>query len=242
VKVRGRHIGLGHWPTEIDAAVAYDRVIAFYGLDERTLNFPGRHVAALAPAALRRAARAVRKSERATSKYRGVFLAGRETSRPWLAQLTVRGRRAASLGTWATELAAAWAYDQAARHYRLPKAALNFPAEKLQPAAPATLVSKARKEGKRARSSQFIGVSWTSATGQWRAQISHGSRNKHLGLFSDERRAAEAYDAEAIALRGPLAQINFHPDTGRVVTGQRLRDLGSADRRHGTVVRMPRGL
>ena len=51
------------------------------------------------------------------------------------------------------------------------------------------------------------------------------SHNMHLGLFTDERRAAQAYDAKAIALRGPGAQINFHPETGRIVTGQRLRDL-----------------
>ena len=104
---------------------------------------------------------------------------------------------------------------------------MNFPHKKLSPAAPSSLVSEARREGKRARTSRYLGVSWSSANGQWRAQISERSRNIHLGLFTDERRAAEAYDAKAIALRGPRAQINFHPETGQVVIGQRLEDLNA---------------
>ena len=44
VKVRGRYIGLGHWPTEIAAATAYDRAVCFYRLDKRTLNFPHRRL------------------------------------------------------------------------------------------------------------------------------------------------------------------------------------------------------
>jgi hypothetical protein len=225
LKVHGRHISLGHWPTEIAAAEAYDRGARFCHLDTRTLNFPGRRLKAAAPAELRRAARLARKAERATSRYRGVFMAARETPRPWLAQLTVQRRRTVSLGTWETERDAARAYDRAARYYRLPKSVFNFPAEKLAATSPPVLVSEARREGKRRRTSRYIGVSWSAAHGQWHAQISHLSRNMHLGLFTDERKAAEAYDAKAIALRGPRAQINFHPETGRAVIGQRLGDL-----------------
>jgi hypothetical protein len=230
VKVRGRHVGLGHWPTEIAAAKAYDRAVAFYRLDTRTLNFSDRPLAPLGAAELRRAARLIRKTERATSRYRGVFLATRDTGRPWLAQLTIDGMPTMSLGTWETERDAALAYDRAGRHYRLPKAALNFPTKKLPAASASALVSEARQQGKRARSSRYIGVSWISDLKQWRAQIQHHSRNIHLGLFSDERRAAEAYDAEAIALRGSRAQINFHPGTGKVVIGRRLGDLAFSER------------
>jgi hypothetical protein len=230
VKVRGRHIGLGHWPTEIAAAKAYDRAVAFYRLDTRTLNFPDRPLAPLAAAELRLTARLIRKAERATSRYRGVFLAARDTARPWLAQLTVHGRPTMSLGTWETERDAARAYDRAGRHFRLPKTALNFPTENLSSAAPSALVSEARRQGKRARSSRYIGVSWMSNLKQWRGQIQHHSRNIHIGLFSDERRAAQAYDAKAIALRGSWAKINFHPDTGQVVTGHRLGDLPVPER------------
>jgi hypothetical protein len=228
LKIDGSHVDLGHWPTEIAAAMAYDRAVGFYRLDKRTLNFPDRRLTALAPIDLRRAARFARKSERDTSKYRGVFLAQRESSRPWLAQLTIVGGRKVTLGTWATESDAAQAYDRAARYYRLSTAVLNFPRERLSAAAPPSIVSEARREGKRARTSRYLGVSWFSSSEQWRAQITHRSRNIHLGLFTDERRAAEAYDAEAIALRGPRAQINFHPDTGQVVIGQRLEDLAGA--------------
>jgi hypothetical protein len=225
LKVRGLNVSLGHWPTETAAAEASDRGVAFYRLDKRNLNFPNRRLKAATPAELRRAARLARKSERATSTFRGVFLASRETPRPWIAQLTIPGRRTMSLGTWQKERDAARAYDRAARHYGLPKSTLNFPSEKMAAAPAPALVSEARREGKRSRTSRFIGVSWSSATGQWRAQIGHHSRNIHLGLFSVERQAAEAYDAKAIALRGVHARINFHPETGRVVIGQRLGDL-----------------
>jgi hypothetical protein len=205
--------------------VAYDRAIAFYRLDQRTLNFPGRRLTPLAAAELRRAGRLARKSERATSKYRGVFLIDRETQRPWLAQITTSGHRTASLGTWKTERDAACAYDRAVRHYRVPTAALNFPDEKLRAASPSALVSESRREGKRTRTSRYIGVSWASATEQWRAQIGHHYRNIYIGQFSNERRAAEAYDLEAIKLHGERARINFDPNTRQVVIGQRLREL-----------------
>jgi hypothetical protein len=233
IKVRGRHIGLGNWPTEVTAAMAYDRAVGFYRLNRRTLNFPGRRLSSQAPSELRRAARLVRKAERHTSRYRGVFLVAHETSRPWIAQLTLLGRPTITLGTWASENDAARAYDRAARHYGLPTAALNFPREKLTAAAPPVLVGEARREGKRARTSRYLGVSWSSPSERWLAQITHRSQNIYLGLFVDERRAAEAYDAKAIALRGPRAQINFHPDTGEFILGQRLEDLASASRGRG---------
>jgi hypothetical protein len=238
IRVHGRNVGLGHWPTEIAAAVAYDRAVGFYRLDKRTLNFPSRRLSPLAAPELRRAASLARKLDSATSRYRGVFLAGQETSRPWLAQITIHGRRAVSLGTWETERDAACAYDRAARHYDLPESVLNFPAEKMPPSTPAALVSEARRQGKLVRTSRYIGVSWSAATEQWRAQIGHLSRNIYLGLFAGERRAAKAYDNKAIALRGRRALINFHPETGEVVTGQRLSALVSPENaRRGVVDR-----
>jgi hypothetical protein len=242
LKVDGRHISLGHWPTEIAAAEAYDRGARFYRLAVRALNFPTRQLASATPGELRRAARLACKSQRSTSRYRGVFLAGRDTPRPWLAQLTVPGGATESLGTWESERDAARAYDRAARHHQLPNDALNFPRERLAPAPASVLVSQARREGKRARTSRYIGVSWVAALGQWRAQIGHLSHNTHLGLFSVERQAAQAYDAKAIALRGGRAQINFHPETGRVVIGRRLGDLAPALRRAAAQGELPTAL
>jgi hypothetical protein len=102
---------------------------------------------------------------------------------------------------------------------------MNFPHERIEPASASALVSEARKEGKLARSSRYIGVSWAEAQSGWRAQIGHDGRNTAIGIFSKERNAAEAYDARAIALRGDRARINFHPVTGRQVWGKRVSEL-----------------
>jgi hypothetical protein len=142
-----------------------------------------------------------------------------------MAQITVDGQRTRHLGTWATENDAARAFDRAAKFYLGAAAELNLPAEQAAPASAATLISEARREGKLARSSRYLGVSWATAQAGWRAQIQHHSRNFRIGVFSKEAEAAKAYDSRAIALRGLRARVNFHPETGRVVWGKRLIDL-----------------
>jgi hypothetical protein len=218
-------IHLGHWKTEREAAEAYDRAARFFSFDRKNLNFPRRPLSAASPEKLRRLARASRKTGRATSLYRGVFLSQRPSWRPWIGQITVDGRRTKHLGTWATERDAARAFDRAAKFYLGARAELNVPTERVTPASAATLISEARREGKLARSSRYLGVSWATSQARWRAQIQHHSRNFRIGVFSKEVEAAKAYDSRAIALRGLRARVNFHPETGRVVWGKRLIDL-----------------
>jgi hypothetical protein len=56
-------------------------------------------------------------------------------------------------------------------------------------------------------SSRFKGVALQG--GRWRAQITTAGQRHYLGFFDDEETAARAYDAAALAQRGPHAWLNF---------------------------------
>ena len=68
--------------------------------------------------------------------------------------------------------------------------------------------------------------------GKWLAQIKHtqkynGGRTEYLGVFEDEREAAEAYDAACRAI-GRHASVNFpleHDATGEVHAAKALLGL-----------------
>ena len=49
-------------------------------------------------------------------------------------------------------------------------------------------------------SSKYRGVGWNKKKQKWRARISKGGHEKHLGLFSDELDAAIAYNKAALSL------------------------------------------
>lgn len=230
---------LGQWPTEDEAALAYDRGARYLSLDRRLLNFPERKLRPASPGDLRTQARISRKNRRATSRYHGVFFQPAATWRPWLAQLSVNGHSAKHLGTWATEEDAGRAYDRAALYY-LGRRGPNFPHERGAAADAKTLAAEARKEGKLARTSRFLGVSWNPANSQWRAQIQQHARHFFLGEFDREREAAAAYDSKSIALRGVHAAVNFHPETGAHVWGRRLIDLHLPSRLLRGVARRPK--
>lgn len=46
---------------------------------------------------------------------------------------------------------------------------------------------------KKGYSSQYVGVTWYKPTSKWKAQIGINGKKKHLGLFSNELQAAQAY-------------------------------------------------
>ena len=45
-------------------------------------------------------------------------------------------------------------------------------------------------------SSKFVGVHWDKSTSKWKAHIAIEGKQKHLGRFSNELQAAEAYQLE----------------------------------------------
>jgi hypothetical protein len=57
--------------------------------------------------------------------------------------------------------------------------------------------------------SGFRGVTWWKRGQNWKAQISSGGKNYHLGYFAIAEEAARAYDAAARALHGEFATLNF---------------------------------
>ena len=57
-------------------------------------------------------------------------------------------------------------------------------------------------------SSQFKGVWWESANRKWRAAIKNSRGRAHLGYFTDEKAAAEAYNRAAREQYGEFARLN----------------------------------
>jgi hypothetical protein len=116
---------LGCWPTERDAAIAYDRAVAFYFGGGTPRNLPGLG-SVLAPPTdaetLRWEARQLGK-KRFTSRYLGVGWHGQ--AKRWQARIRV-GNRLMRLGLFVDEEAAAHAYDRAALAARDGRARLNF--------------------------------------------------------------------------------------------------------------------
>ena len=60
--------------------------------------------------------------------------------------------------------------------------------------------------------SKYKGVSWHKTAGKWRAYIGVDGKFKHLGLFTDEKEAALAYDRAARELFGEYAKTNFQKE------------------------------
>jgi hypothetical protein len=223
-ELQGRIVSLGSWRTEREAAEACDRAVLFLGGPKSRLNFPNRRLTPGDPVDLRRLAHTDVKATK-SSRYRGVVFAPDYGQRAWIAQIGGVGSSARHLGTWASEEEAARAYDRAARYYLGPQAPVNFPMKKLEPADAATLTKEARRAAKRTKTSRYLGVSWNKQRGQWQAVILHQWQRIHLGFYTAERTAADAYDTKSIQLRGPRARINFHPVTRKHVWGTRLEDL-----------------
>lgn len=57
--------------------------------------------------------------------------------------------------------------------------------------------------------SGYKGVSFREDKGRWRTQIKVGGKVFHLGYYTDEIEAAEAYDRAALAAFGEFALLNF---------------------------------
>jgi hypothetical protein len=64
------------------------------------------------------------------------------------------------------------------------------------------------KKSYKGSSSKYKGVGWDKWAKKWKAQIQTNGKSKHLGLFTSEEEAAEAYNKEAIKLFGEHALLN----------------------------------
>jgi EREBP-like factor len=71
--------------------------------------------------------------------------------------------------------------------------------------------------------------------GTWKAQIEHSGRKFALGAYATPEEAARAFDAKALELRGPAAQLNF-PSKAGISDG---REVGASDRPGGGGVAVP---
>ena len=64
----------------------------------------------------------------------------------------------------------------------------------------------------RTGSSKYKGVCWYKPVEKWLAQIRSSGKKKHIGLFSDEKEAALAYNSVARELFGEYARLNIVED------------------------------
>ena len=55
----------------------------------------------------------------------------------------------------------------------------------------------------------YKGVCLCKKSNKWRATIMIDGKNKHLGLFTNEEDAAQAYNTKAIELFGEFANLNI---------------------------------
>lgn len=75
---------------------------------------------------------------------------------------------------------------------------------------PATRHEQARNTSSAHNStSKYLGVSWRANRNKWRAVIFVDGKQKSLGAFDDEEKAALAYDAAAREHFGKFARCNF---------------------------------
>jgi hypothetical protein len=140
----------------------------------------------------------VRRHADNSSGYKGIWL--HRPNGKWAARIEV-DRKAVNLGYFESPEDAAAAYDGAARHLHGEFASLNFPDQVHPP--PASITNP------RAKSSRFIGVTWSKKQSKWCAQIAvAGGRVRHLGSFAEEVEAARAYNAAATSIKGAAARLN----------------------------------
>jgi hypothetical protein len=225
---------VGVWHSEEKAAKAHDQALLFLGRATEKTNFPARRLAGVSPSELRKEAYRDRKgrSRIHTSRYVGVSYNPANGGRAWNASLTADGKQH-NLGYWKNEMDAARVHDRAVLFYKTEGVPLNFPDEGNPPASAATLRAESFREGKARYSSSFRGVHYDKENQCWKASITYRFRSIWLGRFADEREAALAFDARAIALRGLNARLNFDPGTSEPVWGKRLRELSDLPERDG---------
>lgn len=129
------------------------------------------------------------------SRYKGVSYSKR--TKLWVACIQ-HDLKLERLGYFDDEVSAAFAYNNAAKKYHGEFARLND--------LPLGCEFKSRIVRK--KTSNFIGVSWSSAHKLWVAQVSHNKKS-YVKYDRDEINAAIAYDKLAMTYKGSKAKVNF---------------------------------
>jgi len=161
--------------------------------------------------------------------------------RKWVAKIQIDGN-SKRLGYFDDEEEAAQAYDDAARKRDGPTAAVNFPApgsgetKAAKPRSSAE-VQRAQREAGPTPKSKYMGVNWVKKEAKWRSQIKVDGTSHHLGYFTSEDEAAQAYDDAARKRDGATATVNF-PTTG---SGERQAVKRAANRSVAAAVGAAKG-
>jgi hypothetical protein len=214
IVVDGTALRLGDWPTEEEAAAAYDSAARYYRGKDKGRNGTG--APPRSQEELQRRASEARARERGdTSVYRGVV--DKPEKPGWTAQIGIGGWPY-FLGRFPEEEQAARAADMAIRQYR-PSAPTNFESDSVE-GEEAKTVAQIRRWARRLHAeeglegfsptSEFRGVSWHSGKERWVAQIETNCEKTYLGSYADEIEAARTYDKAALRLHDP-ANTNFPP-------------------------------
>ncbi|SRR5712692_432961 len=68
--------------------------------------------------------------------------------------------------------------------------------------------NQANQQKQQGTSSRFKGVTWDKNRGKWSAQVMVAGKNKYLGRFDSELKAAQTYDQAAQKYFGNFAKLN----------------------------------
>lgn len=206
LRYAGGAVYAGTWANDEDAALARDRAILHFDLEnECELNLPERacKLGAASPEDLRREARLAHMEKRGSvSPYFGVAWTGRK----WQARIIVNGKLI-HVANFTDARDAALAHDRVALYLGI-EAVLNFPAE-AKPASVEEIRREARGLRKAGFTSKYRGVFWDASRELWGARLNHTGQAHALGRFETEEDAARAYDWAAWAALGGEAILNF---------------------------------
>ena len=114
---------------------------------------------------------------------------------------------------------------------------LNCQKENLRVATNGQNQMNMRKKTK--QSSVYKGVTWDTQTQLWRAVISPAGKTIHLGRFSNEREAAQAYDVAALQYYGEFAcsfRLIKKPSVPCVIAKSLIADCTSVPRKLGNAL------
>lgn len=150
-----------------------------------------------------------------TSGYKGVTY--HKHSKCWVAQIHKNGKQIVVGRSKNDPIAAAIAYDNAAREIHGKFACLNFPTQEELPnvfdfdSIPITKQIAPKKTLPTSNTSGYRGVHWNKEVKRWGVALRINGKRKTIGYYNDKIKAALIYDHHAFITFGDDALLNF-PD------------------------------